>query len=168
MVSGLVVHDGSNVGFSIEVDPKRGPQLEPLRKAAEKAVEAPARRASVTAVLTAQAPRRPRRPPPEAAGRLRPAAARPLVPGVRAIVAVASGKGGVGKSTTSVNLALGMKANGLRVGLLDADIYGPSMPRMMAISGKPNSARRQDAAADGELRRQMHVDGLPGAPRTRR
>jgi ATP-binding protein involved in chromosome partitioning len=61
------------------------------------------------------------------------------VPGVGAIVAVASGKGGVGKSTVAANLALGLKANGLRVGVLDADIYGPSMPRMLGISGRPRS-----------------------------
>jgi ATP-binding protein involved in chromosome partitioning len=61
-----------------------------------------------------------------------------LALGVRAIVAVASGKGGVGKSTVAANLALGMRANGLRVGVLDADIYGPSMPRMLGIFGKPS------------------------------
>ena len=60
-----------------------------------------------------------------------------MVPGVGSIVAVASGKGGVGKSTTAVNLALGLAANGLAVGILDADIYGPSMPRLLGISGRP-------------------------------
>jgi len=59
--------------------------------------------------------------------------------GLKHSVAIASGKGGVGKSTTAVNLALGLAANGLKVGILDADIYGPSMPRMLGISGKPNS-----------------------------
>jgi ATP-binding protein involved in chromosome partitioning len=146
MISGLVVK-GSNVGFSIEVDPKRGPQLEPLRQEAEKAVEALPGVTSVTAVLTAhrEAPAAPKAAPA--------ATAKALVPGVRAIVAVASGKGGVGKSTTSVNLALGLKANGLRVGLLDADIYGPSMPRMMAITGKPNSA-------DGKMLQPMENYGV--------
>jgi ATP-binding protein involved in chromosome partitioning len=93
---------------------------------------------SVTAVLTAQAPPRGRAAPqPAAATGVR--TARGAVPGVGAIVAVASGKGGVGKSTVAVNLALGLKANGLKVGVLDADIYGPSMPRMLGISGRPRS-----------------------------
>ena len=63
-----------------------------------------------------------------------------LLPNVKNIVAVASGKGGVGKSTTAVNLALALAAEGARVGVLDADIYGPSIPMMMGISGKPESA----------------------------
>jgi ATP-binding protein involved in chromosome partitioning len=141
MVSGLVVRDG-NVGFAIEVDPERGPRLEPLRKAAEEAVEALSGVLSVTAVLTAQAP--PRGRPAERhsqapQGHAEPRRERGELPGVKAIVAVASGKGGVGKSTIAANLALAMAANGLRVGVLDADIYGPSMPRMLGISGRPQS-----------------------------
>ena len=139
MVSGLVIKDG-NVGFSLEVDAKHGARMEPLRKAAEKAVEALPQVLSVTAVLTAPRAKgaADAAPPPG-----HPAGAatgeRPLVPGVKSIVAVASGKGGVGKSTTAVNLALGLAAGGHSVGMMDADIYGPSLPRMMGISGRPTS-----------------------------
>jgi ATP-binding protein involved in chromosome partitioning len=137
MVSGLVIREG-NVAFAIEVESERGPRLEPLRKAAEKAVEALPGVLSVTAVLTAQTgPRRGPAPRPAESGGVR--TARGAVPGVGAIVAVASGKGGVGKSTVAANLALGLRANGLKVGVLDADIYGPSMPRMLGISGRPRS-----------------------------
>src|SRR5689334_8449936 len=155
MVSGLVIRDG-NVAFAIEVESERGPRLEPLRKTAEKAVEALPGVLSVTAVLTAQALSRERAapPPPGAAGgRAGVRTARGAVPGVGAIVAVASGKGGVGKSTVAANLALGLKANGLRVGVLDADIYGPSMPRMLGITGKPQMA-------DAKILRPMENYGL--------
>jgi ATP-binding protein involved in chromosome partitioning len=151
MVSGLVIRDG-NVGFAIEVEPERGPRLEPLRKAAEAAVEALPGVLSVSAVLTAESRPPAGRPAPHAHGHANPPANPPgpgspaaqvqrrgAVPGVGAIVAVASGKGGVGKSTVAANLALALKANGLRVGVLDADIYGPSMPRMLGISGRPVS-----------------------------
>jgi ATP-binding protein involved in chromosome partitioning len=150
MVSGVVVRDG-NVAFAIEVEPERGPRLEPLRKAAEKAVEALPEVLSVTAVLTAQAaPRGRPAPQPVAGGR----AERGAVPGVGAIVAVASGKGGVGKSTVAANLALGLRANGLRVGVLDADIYGPSMPRMLGLSGQRPESR------DGKILTPLENFGL--------
>jgi ATP-binding protein involved in chromosome partitioning len=144
MVTGMVIRDG-NVGFAIEVEPERGPRLEPLRKAAEQAVEILPGVVSVTAVLTAESRPPAQRPAPHAhahphqppQGQRPPQAQRGAIPGVGAIVAVASGKGGVGKSTVAANLALGLKANGLAVGVLDADIYGPSMPRMLGISGRP-------------------------------
>ena len=151
MISGLVVKDG-NVGFAIEVDPRKGAEMEPLRKAAEKAVETLAGVLSVTAVLTAhrEAPSGPSagQTPPRAAGpggqpaqrsAGGPGQQQALVPGVKAIVAVASGKGGVGKSTCATNIALGLTRLGLSVGLLDADIYGPSQPRMLGIGGRPTT-----------------------------
>jgi ATP-binding protein involved in chromosome partitioning len=146
MVTGLIIKDG-NVGFAIEVEPDRGPNLEPLRKEAEKAVDALPGVLSVTAVLTAektgqpqpQSQPQPQREPATAAPGTPPGAAQELAPGVKNIVAVASGKGGVGKSTVAVNIALGLAAAGHKVGMLDADIYGPSQPRMMGISGRPTS-----------------------------
>ncbi|UKJ73082.1 iron-sulfur cluster carrier protein ApbC [Azospirillum brasilense] len=166
MLSGLVVRDG-HVAFSIEVDPKRGAQAEPVRHAAEKAVEALPGVLSVTAVLTAHRPAGQGAAPQQSHGHShgghghshgghshgQPAEQKPLVPGVKAIVAVASGKGGVGKSTTASNLALAMAANGLKVGLLDADIYGPSMPRMLGISGRPTSR-------DGKILEPMENYGI--------
>ena len=138
MVSGLIVKDG-NVGFAIEVDPRQGAAMEPLRKAAEKAVHDLAGVTSVTAVLTAE--RSPQATAAPAAAGKQPAAGPggAMIPGIRSIVAVASGKGGVGKSTVTTNLALGLVQLGLKVGVLDADIYGPSQPRMLGISGRPSS-----------------------------
>lgn len=138
---------GDQVSFVIEVDPAKGPAMEPLRQAAVAAVEALPGVAKVSAVLTAHsttpsAPRTaPKGPPPDLnIGRKKPAEpASKKIPGVDHVVAIASGKGGVGKSTVAANLAIALTATGKRVGLLDADVYGPSQPRMLGISGRPSS-----------------------------
>jgi ATP-binding protein involved in chromosome partitioning len=146
MVSGIATRAG-HVAVTLEVDPARGTALEPLRQACEQAIRAMPGVLSASAVMTAE---RAAPPAPPAPGGPRghshgPAAkttgggGRIDVPGVKHIIAVASGKGGVGKSTTAVNLALGLAANGLATGLLDADIYGPSMPRMLGVTEKPES-----------------------------
>jgi len=142
ILQGLVVREG-HVGFSLEVDPAKGHEKEPLRQACEAAAKNVSGVLSVTAVLTAHraSPSRPSSSHTHAhsGGPARTPQGAARIPGVKAIVAVASGKGGVGKSTVSVNLALGLAKLGRRVGLLDADIYGPSIPRMMGLTGKPES-----------------------------
>ena len=165
MVSDIVIANGQ-VMFSITVPTERAAAYEPMRQAAETAVKAIPGVSGAMVVLTAErkAGNKPAGAPPGAApaGRgqapdfgQRPAAqpAKAGVPGVGAIVAVASGKGGVGKSTCAVNLALALKANGLSVGILDADIYGPSLPRLLHLSGRPE-------VADGRTLKPMEAYGI--------
>ena len=154
LVSEVVIR-GGKVYFAISVDPARASELEALRQAAEKVVKDLPGVDAVAVTLTADrqggaapAPaggngRGTRTPPPPPASPVARGAAQAArhrtgaIPGVSHIIAVASGKGGVGKSTTAVNFALALQAQGLKVGVLDADIYGPSMPRLLGIPGKP-------------------------------
>jgi ATP-binding protein involved in chromosome partitioning len=137
-LSDIVIHQGK-VYFSIAVNPALAQESETLRKAAEDAAKAIPGVAGALVTLTAERPKGAAAAPqpPQPGPRAQAATAASGPPGVRHIIAVASGKGGVGKSTTACNLALGFVAEGLRVGVLDADIYGPSMPKLFAIRGKP-------------------------------
>jgi ATP-binding protein involved in chromosome partitioning len=140
-LSDIVISDG-RVAFSITGDPARSAELEALRLAAERAVKTLEGVETVLVTLTAERPAQPSAPSARPSGqparmRSSPAHARTPIVGVERVIAVASGKGGVGKSTTAANLALALAGEGLRVGILDADIYGPSMPRLFGLKGKP-------------------------------
>jgi ATP-binding protein involved in chromosome partitioning len=135
-LSGLSIKDGK-VYLSIAIDPRQSAALEPMRAAAEAAVKKLAGVANALVSLTADK-QTPQKPTPQ-----KPASPRGIaIPGISNIIAVASGKGGVGKSTTCVNLALGLAALGWRAGVLDADIYGPSIPRLLGLKQKPQSEGR--------------------------
>ncbi len=129
--------EGGTVRFVLEVDPDRAAELEAVRKEAERVVSELPGVESVSAVMTAHSSRPP--PPDLQTGRARRQEGPAKIAGVDRIVAVASGKGGVGKSTVAANLAVALAVAGRRVGLLDADVYGPSQPRMLGVSGRPAS-----------------------------
>jgi ATP-binding protein involved in chromosome partitioning len=167
LVSDVFLSDGKAY-FSITVPAERAKELEPLRQAAERAVKDMPGMKGALAALTAdkragagqpQQASRPQAAPP-AHGHAHPHPPRPAapapkpgIPGVKHIIAVASGKGGVGKSTTAVNIALGLLSTGLKTAILDADIYGPSVPRLLKISGRPEQI-------DGKLIKPMENYGL--------
>ncbi|MDP3340883.1 Mrp/NBP35 family ATP-binding protein [Frigidibacter sp.] len=150
---------GDSVRFVLEApSPEAARGMESVRAAAEAAVRAIPGVAQVSVVLTAHGPAAKAPPPslkigghptPQAPGQTGPQ----RVAGIDRILAIASGKGGVGKSTVSSNLAVALARAGRRVGLLDADIYGPSQPRMMGVSGRPESP-------DGKTMIPLHAHGV--------
>jgi ATP-binding protein involved in chromosome partitioning len=140
---------GGRVTLAIQTQPENAVTLAPLRESAEALLRGVPGVTSVFVVLTADAVTGPK---PPVLNPSKPVKIDPLSQ-VGAVIAVASGKGGVGKSTTTVNLALGLRALGLSVGILDADIYGPSLPTLLGLHGKP-------AAGQGRKLKPMQAHGL--------
>ena len=140
LVSDIAI-DGGTVMFALTATPQHMKTMEVLRGAVEKAVLAiPGVSRAIVALTAERAPQKgqqgqqgqPASQPPSQRGT--------GVPGIKHLIAVASGKGGVGKSTTAVNLALGLQSLGLKVAVLDADVYGPSIPKLFGLTGKPEAS----------------------------
>ena len=146
---------GGKVYLSIAIDPARSMAMEAMRRTAETVLKGMPGVSGVSVTLTSDRPASAPGAAPAAAApgpRAQAASRQTAIPGVKRIIAVASGKGGVGKSTTAANLALGLAALGWRVGVLDADIYGPSMPRLFGLRGKPET--------DGKIIKPMEAYGI--------
>jgi len=152
-IDGVTVRDGK-VFLAIKINPAHAKAMEVMRAEAEAKIKALPGVVSALVTLTAQSEGPAAAAPAgHAAPRARPPDARPI-PGIDKIIAVASGKGGVGKSTTACNLALGLARLGLKVGVLDADVFGPSMPRLFGITQKP------DLAPDGQKLKPIEKYGV--------
>ena len=143
---------GGKVYLSIAIDPAKSMAMEAMRRTAETVLKGLPGVSGVSVTLTSEKPSGQGAAPAAPGPKAQAASRQTAIPGVKRIIAVASGKGGVGKSTTSANLALGLAALGWRVGVLDADIYGPSMPRLFGLRGKPET--------DGKIIKPMEAYGI--------
>src|SRR3984957_18480450 len=142
-VTGVTIRDGK-VFVAIAIDPTRAKAMEPMRAEAEAAIRAISGVAGAVVTLTAEDARAVSGPAPgpaqESKAPVRHGRPSEPLPGVKNIIAVASGKGGVGKSTVACNLAVGLAKLGLAAGVLDADLFGPSMPKLFGLHSKPSIA----------------------------
>jgi ATP-binding protein involved in chromosome partitioning len=139
-ISGLTIRE-DKVYLALTGDPRFADAMETMRVEVEKAIKGVANVKSAIVSLTAERPAgvpAAKAPAHQHAAPPRPAPPRNIaIPGIARIIAVASGKGGVGKSTTAINIALGLAAHGWKIGVLDADVFGPSLPKLLGLSGKP-------------------------------
>ncbi|NOZ65018.1 MAG: iron-sulfur cluster carrier protein ApbC [Alphaproteobacteria bacterium] len=140
MVQGLVIKD-NEVGFALNIDPAEAEMMEQIRQKCDAKLLDLTAASKITSVLTAQRDPAKEIPamqaPEKGSGPLKNTS---KIPGVKHVIAVASGKGGVGKSTTAVNLALALQAIGLKAGIFDVDIYGPSIPTLLGVDEKPHQS----------------------------